>query len=136
MSTMYSAPNHAAHVEAELSILDRLTHTLVRLRGELDIATAPPLRERLLGVPRPGVRLVILDLSGVSFCDAAGLAVLISTRRRAVLLGTTLRLIPSPPVTKLLRLHGLDRSLAIYPATRGRRAHPPGAYLAGGHIHR
>lgn len=118
MRTVYSAPSPTARAEVELSILYRPTHTVVRLRGDLDIATAPPLRGQLLGVPSPGVRLLILDLSGVSFCDAAGLALLINRRRRATLLGIPFRLIPSPQVTRLLRITGLAPSLASYPATR------------------
>jgi anti-anti-sigma factor len=92
------------------------TRTVVRLRDVLDIATAPALRERLIGLLRPGMRLLVLDLSRVSSCDSAGLAVLIGAQRRARLLGIVLRLAaPSPPVAKLLRLTGLDRSLTICP---------------------
>jgi anti-anti-sigma factor len=100
--------------EASLSVLSRPTFTIARLEGELDIATTPALRERLLGVLGLGVRLLIIDLSGVSFCDAAGLAALIGTQRRARARGITVRLAaPRPQLTKLLRITGLDRSLTI-----------------------
>ena len=90
--------------------------TVVRLRDVLDIAAAPALRERLIGLLRPGMTLLVLDLSRVPSCDSAGLAVLIGAQRRARLLGIVLRLAaPSPPVAKLLRLTGLDRSLTICP---------------------
>jgi anti-anti-sigma factor len=90
--------------------------TVVRLRDALDAATAPALRERLIGLLGPGLRLLVLDLSGVPSCDSAGLAVLIGAQRRASLLGIVLRLAaPSLPVAKLLRLTGLDRSLTICP---------------------
>ena len=90
--------------------------TVVRLRDTLDGAAAPALRERLIGLLRPGMRLLVLDLSRVPSCDSAGLAVLIGAQRRARLLGIVLRLAaPSPPVAKLLRLTGLDRSLTICP---------------------
>ncbi len=90
--------------------------TVVRLRDALDIAAAPALRERLIGLLRPGMRLLVLDLSRVPSCDSAGLAVLIGAQRRARLLGVVLRLAaPSPQVAKLLRLTGLDRSLTICP---------------------
>ena len=94
--------------------------TIVRLRGALDGAAAPALRERLIGVLHPGMSLLVLDLSGVPSCDPAGLAVLIGTQRRARLLGIVVRLAaPSLPVAKLLRLTGLDRSFTICPDLRG-----------------
>jgi anti-anti-sigma factor len=94
--------------------------TVVRLDGPLDVAAAPGLRERLAGLLQPGTRLLVLDLSLVSSCDSAGLAVLIGAERRARALGITTRLaVPSAPVMKLLRLTGLDRNLTIYPDLRG-----------------
>jgi anti-anti-sigma factor len=90
--------------------------TIVRLGGALDFAAAPALRERLIGLLHPGIRLLILDLSRVPSCDPAGLAVLIGTQRRARLLGIVVRLVaPSLPVARLLRTTGLDRSLTICP---------------------
>jgi anti-anti-sigma factor len=90
--------------------------TVARLRDPLDGAAAPALRERLIGLLRPGLKLLVLDLSRVPSCDSAGLAVLIGAQRHARLLGIVLRLAaPSPPVAKLLRLTGLDRSLTICP---------------------
>ena len=38
--------------------------TIARLEGDLDIATTPLMRERLLSVLGPGVRLLIIDMSG------------------------------------------------------------------------
>jgi len=95
------------------------TRTIVRLDGALDVAAAPALRERLIGLLRPGTRLLVLDLSRVPSCDSAGLAVLIGTERRARALGIVMRLAaPSVPVAKLLRLTGLDRNLTICPELR------------------
>jgi len=94
--------------------------TIVRLRGALDLAAAPALRERLISMLHPGMRLLVLDLSRVPSCDPAGLAVLIGTQRRARLLGIVMRLAaPTLPVAKLLRHTGLDRSLTICPDLRG-----------------
>jgi len=64
----------------------------------------------------PGTQLLILDLSRVSSCDPAGLAVLVGAQRRARPLGIVVRLVaPSLPVSKRLRLTGLDRKLTICP---------------------
>ena len=103
-----------APAEASLSVLSRPGLTIARLEGELDIATTPALRERLLGALGPGVRLLVIDLSGVSFCDVSGLAVLIGTQRRARARGITVRLAaPRPQMAKLLRITGLDRSFTV-----------------------
>ncbi|GAA4619148.1 hypothetical protein GCM10023195_86470 [Actinoallomurus liliacearum] len=117
MTTVYTTAGHA-RVQGEVgpSNFHCLAHTIARLCGDVDIITAPALRERLYRVVRPGMRLLILDLSGVWFCDAAGLAVLIGTQRRATRLGVTLRVVaPRPRVAKVLHVTGLDRRLTIYP---------------------
>jgi anti-anti-sigma factor len=93
---------------------------IVRLDGALDVAAATALRERLIGSLHPGTGLLVLDLSRVSSCDSAGLAVLIGAQRRARVLGIVMRLAaPSVPVAELLRLTGLDRSLTVCPDLRG-----------------
>jgi anti-sigma B factor antagonist len=106
----------SAQVQAEmsLSVLSQPAVTIARLAGELDIATTPALRERLLGVFSPGVRLLIIDLSGVSFGDVSGLAVLVATQRRARRQGIAVRLAaPRPQVARLLRITGLDQCFTI-----------------------
>src|SRR5215469_7955036 len=60
---------------------------VVGVSGEIDIASAPKLREGLLGaMRRHGARLA-LDLGGVTFMDCAGINVLLAARRRARLEG-------------------------------------------------
>jgi anti-anti-sigma factor len=114
--TAVDATRGPAQVQAEmsLSVLSRPAVTIARLEGELDIATTPTLRERLLGVFSPGMRLLIIDLSGVSFCDVSALAVLVGTQRHARGLGITVRLAsPRPQTAKLLRVTGLDQCFTI-----------------------
>jgi anti-anti-sigma factor len=100
--------------EASLSVLSQPDFTIARLQGELDIATIPALRERLLSMFSLGMRLLIIDLSGVSFCDVTALTALISTQRRASERGITFRLAaPRPQMAKLLRITGLDESFTV-----------------------
>jgi len=105
--------------------------TIITLRDGLDFTTAPALRERLIEVLRRRTDLLILDLSHVTSCDVAGLAVLIGIQRRAGLLGTAARLVaPSPPVGKVLSATGLKRNFTIYPDLSGALApkrHEPAA---------
>jgi anti-anti-sigma factor len=89
---------------------------MVALRGDLDIASAPAVRERLLSLLRPGDCRLIIDMSAVRYADASGLAVLVSTQRRAVLLGGGLRLAAlRPEVAGVLTANGLSRHLTAYP---------------------
>ncbi len=90
--------------------------TIAELGGELDIACAPALRDQLLGLLRRGSSRLVVDLSKVSYCDASGLAVLVSTGRRARLLGGSLRLAAvSPQVDEELHVTGLNRHLRVFP---------------------
>jgi anti-sigma B factor antagonist len=94
-------------------------HKIVPLRGKIDIAATPVLRERLnhaLDMCAGRHRRLIIDLSGVSFCDTSGLALLIGTQRRARRLATPVCLAAPPPqVMRLLHITGLDRGLTIHP---------------------
>ena len=90
-------------------------YTVAELSGELDIGCVPTLRGRLLRVLRPGAGNLVVDLSGVTFCDASGLAVLIGTGRRAGRLGGVLRLAaPTPSVLEVIHSLGLHRKLDVF----------------------
>jgi anti-anti-sigma factor len=120
-------------------------YTIAAIRGDLDIARVPAVREQLLGTLGPHASRMVVDLAGVTFCDASGLAVLIGASRRAWLLGGVLRLAaPAPPVAAVLRLTGLDLQFEIFatvPAAisaparprvpgEGLHRHPPGGQLS------
>jgi anti-anti-sigma factor len=90
--------------------------TVVRLDGDLGVAGARVLRERLISLLRPEIRLMIVDLSCVESCDPAGLAILIGMQRRARQRGIVVRLVaPSRAVAELLGSTGLERCLAVCP---------------------
>ncbi|MCX4233657.1 STAS domain-containing protein [Streptomyces sp. NPDC020707] len=54
---------------------------VVRVSGEMDLVTSPVLRQRVHEAVADGRRDVVLDLSGVLFCDSSGVSVLIASRR-------------------------------------------------------
>ena len=98
-----------------LSVRSKGGYTVVTISGELDISSAPMLREQLLGLLRPGASRIVIDLSRVTFCDASGLAVLVGASRRAGLLADVLRLAaPAPLVATVLRLTGLHSRFQIF----------------------
>ena len=94
-------------------------YVIAALRGELDIASAPGLREQLLGLLRPAISRLIIDLSAVRYADSSGVAVLVGTGRRAGLLGGWLRLAaPSPEVARVLSATGIGQHLEIFPTVQ------------------
>ena len=93
--------------------------SVVDVAGEVDLATAPALRDCLMEVASVHDRppSVIVDLSDVRFCDASGLGVLVDAHKRIQRRGGRLRLIcPEGQVLRLIRITGLTRLLPIYPA--------------------
>ncbi|WP_432986347.1 STAS domain-containing protein [Dactylosporangium sp. CA-233914] len=81
---------------------------VVAVHGEVDVTSAPAVREALVraidGLP---IRVVI-DLAGVWFMDSSALTVLISGYKRAQSAGVPLVLAsPSPTVYRLLRTSGM-----------------------------
>lgn len=91
-------------------------HTVIAVRGELDIATTATVRNRIRTILADTTTPVIIDLSGVSFCDTSGLALLMGAQRRARLHGVAITLAaPRPNVSNLLRITGLDRAFVIHP---------------------
>jgi anti-anti-sigma factor len=109
-----------------LSARTECGYVIAVLSGELDIASAPALREQLLGLLTPAASRLIIDLSAVSYADASGLTVLVGTGRRAGLLGGHLRLAAPPPeVARVLSLTGLGRHLDIFPTVHAAISSPP-----------
>jgi anti-sigma B factor antagonist len=72
----------------------------VTISGEIDILTAPQLRERLLHIIRWYGAHLALDLSGVTFIDCAGISVLLAVSRRANLEGGSLRVVRASPCVR------------------------------------
>ncbi|MEV0276794.1 STAS domain-containing protein [Streptomyces sp. NPDC050610] len=100
--------------------------SMIDVSGRLDLATVPRLRELLRKAQGPGVRLV-LDLSGVTYCDALALGVFVATARRARSLGGELRIVaPSPAVSRALSAGGLRRRLSVFAEAAGPAPRRPG----------
>lgn len=81
---------------------------VVEICGEIDMQSAPQLRDELLRVLRRHGPQLALDLAGVTFLDCAGINVLLATRRRARLEDGWVRVTQASPRARrtisLLRL--------------------------------
>jgi anti-sigma B factor antagonist len=58
---------------------DAKGRVVVTVRGEIDVATSPGLRDRLYSIIDGGARELVVDLSGLGFIDSSGLGVLVAT---------------------------------------------------------
>lgn len=86
-----------------------------RLRGSLDLATAPSMRAALLEAANAGKHEIIVDLTQVEFLDSTGLGALIGAHRRAVENGGHVRLIVNEgQILRLLTITGLMRIFAVF----------------------
>lgn len=86
----------------EVNVSHDGTMDIVTVRGEVDLVTAPLLRDAFAGL---GSRIVA-DLREVSFMDSSGLAVLIEQKTQ--MNGGQFRIVADgPPVLRLFELSGL-----------------------------
>jgi anti-sigma B factor antagonist len=90
--------------------------TLVfKLRGSLDLATAPTVRAALSDATDKGSHDLVVDLTHLEFLDSTGLGVLIGAHRRAAEHGGSFRLIVNNgPISRLLNITGLIGVFAAY----------------------
>ncbi len=90
--------------------------TLVfKLRGSLDLATAPTVRAALSEAAEQGSHDVIVDLTQLEFLDSTGLGALIGAQRRTTERGASFRLIVSDGrISRLLNITGLINVFAVY----------------------
>ena len=80
--------------------------------GELDIATADQIGERLNEATRSGAGRVILDLRKTTFLDSTGLHLAVQAHRSATANGTEFALIAGPPaVQRAFEIVGLSARL-------------------------
>lgn len=88
---------------------------VVRVAGEIDIRTAPELRDLLAGVLDRGADRVVLDLEGVEFLDSTALSVMVGAHKRLVRKGTGLVLVCTrEPILRVLNVTGLSRVFRVH----------------------
>lgn len=91
---------------------------VVQVAGELDLYTAPRLKEELMTVMEDGSLKVIVDMTGVNFIDSSALGVLIGgVKRLKPKDGRMVLVIVDDNVNWIFRITGLNNVFDIY-ATR------------------
>ena len=102
---------------------------VIDVQGEIDIYTAPRLRELLIDLAVKGSCQLVVNLDKVGFLDSTGLGVLVGGLRRVRAHDGSLDLVCTQPrILKILKITGLTEVFGIYQtsdqaiaATKGRR---------------
>jgi anti-anti-sigma factor len=105
------------HTDPDFSVV-RLSHsgseTTIALAGELDLASAPALKECLLQAAASGAETLEVDLGSLTYIDSAGLGVLVSAHKRLESTGGSLVIRqPNERVMRIFTVSGLCNFLNI-----------------------
>jgi anti-sigma B factor antagonist len=87
---------------------------VLQVTGEVDVYTAPMLRERIRELAAKGAVHLIADLRQVDFLDSTGLGVLVGGLKRLREDGGSLALVISTPrILRIFQITGLTKALAV-----------------------
>jgi anti-sigma B factor antagonist len=117
-------------VRMELSLSTRTVagRRVLEVAGEIDVYTAPQLRQRLISLVEAGDRQVVVDLGRVDFLDSTGLGVLVGALKRLRGVDGELTLVcPQERLLKIFRITGLDRVFTLYDSVDAATAGGDGA---------
>jgi anti-sigma B factor antagonist len=97
---------------------------VVTVPTEIDVTNTDEIRQALLSAADHDLAVLIIDMSGTTFCDSAGVQAIIAAYRQATATGTDLRLVATATL-RILTLVGADQLIPIYPTLDAALAAPP-----------
>jgi anti-anti-sigma factor len=97
---------------------------VVTMPAEIDAVNAGTVRQALFGGSSQNAAVLIIDMSGTTFCDSAGVQVIIDTYNRVTAARIRLRLVATA-VMRVLTLTGVDQLMPIYPTLEAALADAP-----------
>jgi anti-sigma B factor antagonist len=104
-------------VDLSITSEERDAATVVHVGGEIDVYTAPVLREHLDEHISAGRHHLVVDLEAVSFMASTGLGVLVGRLKLVRAANGTLRLVCSNDrILSVFSITGLDKVFQIFPS--------------------
>jgi len=101
--------------ELSISVQRSPSEVVVNLSGEIDLSSAPRLSALVTDLLADGPPRVVLDMSGVTFCDSQGLGTLVVLSRKAGLAQSCLVLTNVGDfLLRVLDITGLRPALMIH----------------------
>jgi anti-sigma B factor antagonist len=98
-------------------------HAVAAMPGEIDAVNAVKVGQELLSAVGLGAAVVVIDMSGTTFCDSAGVQVIVAAYRHAAAKGIELRLVATA-VLRILTVVGVGQLIPIYPTLESALAGP------------
>ena len=94
--------------------------TIVAVGGEIDVYTAPKLRDRITELVADGVYTIVIDMEAVEFLDSTGLGVLVGGLKKVRAHDGSLELICTQDrLLKIFRITGLAKVFVIHDSADG-----------------
>jgi anti-sigma B factor antagonist len=94
--------------------------TIIAVGGEIDVYTAPKLRDKITELVADGVYDIIVDMEAVEFLDSTGLGVLVGGLKKVRAHDGSLQLICTQDrLLKIFRITGLAKVFVIHDSADG-----------------
>ena len=94
--------------------------TIVAVGGEIDVYTAPKLRDRITELVAEGIYTIVVDMESVEFLDSTGLGVLVGGLKKVRAHDGSLELICTQDrLLKIFRITGLAKVFVIHDSADG-----------------
>ena len=108
-------PKELLVIDLGLDVTEREGWAVLAVSGEVDVATAPKLREQLIELVNNGSIKIVVDLENVEFLDSTGLGVLVGALKRVRTSDGELALVCTEPrILKVFEITGLLSVFAVH----------------------
>ena len=88
---------------------------IIELEGEVDVYTAPQLKQQMINLLESGAKELVVDLTKVDYLDSTALGVLIGgLKRMRERDGNMVLVCPSPRIRRVFEITGLDKIFDIF----------------------
>jgi anti-sigma B factor antagonist len=102
-------------MELGIDVRKENSHSVVDVKGEIDVYTAPKLREKLIELVSEGSYDIVVNLEGVDFLDSTGLGVLVGALKRVKAHDGSLGLVcTQDKILKIFKITGLTKVFPIH----------------------
>ena len=89
--------------------------SVLTLRGEIDVYTAPRLRQAIIDLVEAGTTRIVVDMGKVDFLDSTGLGVLVGGLKRVKTQDGDLAIVTTQEkILKIFEITGLNKVFAIH----------------------